>query len=127
MAVTLSFLIASLHLAFIAFVVLGGLMVLRWPRLAWAHIPCVAWGAYVEFSGTVCPLTPLENHYRRLAGQQGYDTSFTEQYLLPLIYPEILFERPLPDGFFTGLGVFVIALNGVLYARLILQRKKPSE
>ncbi|HLB85193.1 MAG TPA: DUF2784 domain-containing protein, partial [Steroidobacteraceae bacterium] len=52
------------HLAFIAFVVLGGLLVLRWPRIAWLHLPAVAWGAWIEFSGGICPLTPLEVNLR---------------------------------------------------------------
>jgi hypothetical protein len=66
----------ALHLAFVLFVVAGGLLVIRWPRLAWAHIPSVVWGAWVEFSGWVCPLTPLENWLRQQAGQAVYTASF---------------------------------------------------
>jgi hypothetical protein len=82
-----------LHAAFIAFVLLGGLLVLRWRRLAWLHLPCVAWGILIELSGGICPLTPLENRLRTLAGQQGYGESFIGHYLMPLIYPPGLTPR----------------------------------
>ena len=77
-----------LHLLFIAFIVLGGILVARWPRLAWAHLPAAAWGVLIELGGWICPLTPLENWLRLRAGQRGYAGSFVEQYLLPIIYPD---------------------------------------
>ena len=106
-----------LHLAFIAFVVLGGLAVLRWPRLAFIHLPAVAWAAGISFAGFVCPLTPLENHFRRLGGETGYAGGFIEHYLTPLIYPE-----GLTRGIQIALGAFVIALNLFVYARLWRRR-----
>ena len=69
------------HLAFVLFVVAGGLLVLRWPRVAWAHVPAVAWGAWVEFAGWICPLTPLENWLRARGGQTAYTASFIDQYV----------------------------------------------
>ena len=99
-----------LHLAFIVFVVLGGLLALRWPRAAWMHLPAAAWGAAVELGGFICPLTPLEDHYRRLAGQAGIEGGFIEHYLWPLIYPAGL-TRELQ----VGLGLFVLALNVAIY------------
>lgn len=75
------------HLLFIVFVVLGGGLVLRWPRLALLHLPAACWGAFIELSGGICPLTPLENAWRQAAGEAGYAGSFTEHYLLPIIYP----------------------------------------
>lgn len=108
------------HAAFVAFVVLGGLVVLRWPRVAWVHLPVVAWGAGIEFMGGLCPLTPLENHWRRLAGEQGYGGGFVEHYLLAALYPE-----GLTRGVQLALGLLVIAVNAALYA-LILSRKKTS-
>ena len=108
----------ALHLAFIVFVVAGGFLVLRWPRLAWVHVPAFLWGATIEMVGFICPLTHLENHWRNLAAQGGYETSFVERYILPVVYPERLFGAAFPaDGFFW-IGVFVLALNGVIYARL---------
>jgi hypothetical protein len=108
------------HAAFVAFVVLGGLAVLRWPRVAWVHLPVVLWGAGIEFMGGLCPLTPLENHWRRLAGEQGYGGGFVEHYLLAALYPE-----GLTRGVQLALGILVIAVNAALYA-LIWSRKKTS-
>jgi hypothetical protein len=99
------------HFAFVAFVVAGGLLVLRWPRVAWAHLPCAAWGAWVELSGRVCPLTPLENELRRRAGQAGYGEGFLEHYVVPVLYPSGL-TREIQ----IGLGVGVLLLNAVVYA-----------
>lgn len=102
-----------LHLIFIVFVVAGGLLVLRWPRLAWAHVPAVIWGALIEFSGSVCPLTPLEVALRQQAGQAGYAGGFIEHYVAGLIYPGGL-SRIVQ----LFLGFFVLGLNGVVYQRL---------
>ncbi len=99
-----------LHLAFIVFVVLGGLLTLRWPRAAGVHLPAALWGATVELGGFLCPLTPLEDHYRRAAGQAGIEGGFIEHYLLPLIYPAGL-TRELQ----IGMGVFVVVLNLGIY------------
>lgn len=108
------------HAAFVVFVVLGGLAVLRWPRLAWVHLPVVLWGAGIEFTGGICPLTPLENHWRQLAGEQGYVGGFIEHYLVSALYPE-----GLTRGVQLALGVLVIAVNVAIYAR-IWRGKKAS-
>jgi len=99
------------HAAFVAFVVLGGLFALRWPRLAWAHLPVVAWGAGIEFAGGICPLTPLENHWRALAQQQGYAGGFVEHYVFGLLYPEGLTRNVQ-----LALGLLVLVVNGAIYA-----------
>lgn len=101
----------ALHLAFVLFVVAGVLLVAQWPRLAWLHLPCVAWGAYTEFTATVCPLTPLENHFRRLAGESGYTGGFIEHYLWPIVYP-----AGLTPALQVWLGVGAVAVNVVGYA-----------
>ncbi len=75
------------HLLFIIYVVAGGLLSLRWPRSAFVHLPCAAWAVWIEFSGGICPLTPLETRLRHLGAVPGYTGSFIEHYLLPLIYP----------------------------------------
>ena len=108
------------HAAFVAFVVLGGLAVLRWPRIAWVHLPVVAWGAGIEFMGGICPLTPLENHWRRLAGEQGYGGGFVEHYLLAALYPD-----GLTRGVQVALGLVVLAVNAAIYG-YIWRRKKTS-
>lgn len=107
------------HALFVAFVVLGGLAVLRWPRLAWLHLPAAAWGALIEFAGWICPLTPLENRLRRLGGEAGYGGGFVETYLLAALYPEGL-SRPVQ----VALGVLVLAVNAAVYGLLVARRRR---
>ncbi|MBD9677141.1 DUF2784 domain-containing protein [Pseudomonas sp. PDM18] len=106
--------VVLLHLGFILFVLFGGLQVLRWPRLAWLHVPAAAWGMAVEFLHLYCPLTPLENHFRTLAGDSGYRGGFVEHYLIPLIYPASLTEATQ-----VVLGLVVVALNLPPYLLLL--------
>ena len=103
-------LIVLLHLLFILFVVLGGLLMLRYPWVAWLHIPAAIWGVVVELAGWICPLTPWEVHLRLLAGEAGYKTGFIDHYLMPLIYPPGL-TRQLQ----IAIGAFVVALNLGIY------------
>lgn len=109
-----------LHLGFVVFVALGGLLVLRWPHVAWAHIPAALWGAAIEFGGWICPLTPLENQLRLRAGESPYTGDFVARYLLPLIYPEGLTREAQ-----IVLGVAVLAVNAVIYA-IVLRRHRGS-
>jgi len=102
-----------LHLAFILFVVLGGLLVLRRPKLAWLHLPAALWGALIEFTGGICPLTPLENALRRQGGEAGYQGGFIEHYIVPLIYPGSL-TRPVQ----VALGAVVVLINLAVYWRV---------
>jgi len=106
-----------LHLAFVVFILLGGLLVLRRPKVAWVHLPAVAWGAWVEFAGSVCPLTPLENWLREQGGRSAYSSGFIEHYLVPILYPASL-SRELQ----WGLGGIVLLVNSVLYI-VILRRR----
>jgi len=108
-----------LHLAFVLFVVFGGLLVWRWPRWAWVHVPAFAWGAVIEFTNWVCPLTPLEQRFRVAAGEAGYSGGFVEHYLLPLLYPEGL-TREIQ----LGLGLFVLAVNALVYGMWLWRRKQ---
>ncbi len=103
-----------LHGAFIVFVLLGGLLVWRRPRLGWLHLTAVVWAVWVAWAGWVCPLTPLENALRHAAGQAGYRDSFVQHYLLALIYPD-----GLTRGVQIGLGLFVALLNLAVYALLV--------
>jgi hypothetical protein len=112
-------LVVVLHVAFVAFVLAGGLLVLRWPRAAWAHIPAAVWGALIEFAGWVCPLTPLENEFRRRAGEAVYAGGFVERYLLPVLYPGSL-TRDVQ----IGLGILVVALNVSIYTVVLWRRKQ---
>ena len=103
-------LIVYLHIAFVLFVVFGGLLVIKWPRLAWVHLPAAVWGAVVEFTGWICPLTPLENWLRGQESEAPYQSDFIAQYLLPVLYPEDL-TRDLQ----LLLGTGVVVLNAAVY------------
>ena len=109
-----------LHFAFILFAVLGALLVARWPRLAWLHLPAALWAVGISLYGGVCPLTPLENRLRALAGEAGYSESFVQHYIGALIYPGVI--TPV-----TGvmLGVAVLLINLGLYLRVLKRRHRP--
>ena len=118
----LASLVLAVHGAFVLFVVAGGALVLRWPRVAWAHLPAAAWGAGIELAGGICPLTPLENHLRALAHEQGYAGGFVEHYVFGLLYPEGL-SREVQ----IMLGLSVLALNGAVYAWLWYRRRQARD
>ena len=103
-------LVLVVHLAFVLFVVLGGLLALRWPRVAWVHVPIALYGAMIEFVGFVCPLTPLEIWLRRRGGEAGYEGGFIEHYITAAIYPSGL-TREIQ----LALGAAVLVLNGIVY------------
>jgi len=104
--------VVAFHFAFVIFVVLGGVLVWRWPRVAWVHLPCAVWGALVEVTGIICPLTPLEKWLRVQAGVTAYRGGFIAHYILPILYP-----AGLTRGVQLVLAVFVVALNVAVYAR----------
>jgi hypothetical protein len=106
------------HFAFVLFAVLGAFLVLRWPRLAWLHIPAVVWAAFVEFSGTICPLTPLEVILRGQAGEAGYAGGFIEHYVVSLLYPEGLARDTQ-----TILGAIVVVINAAIYIVAFMRRR----
>ncbi|MGZ8144363.1 MAG: DUF2784 domain-containing protein [Methylosarcina sp.] len=102
-------LVVAIHFGFIVFVVLGGLLALKWRELVWLHFPAAFWGALIEFAGWICPLTLIENWLR--AGS-GYSSGFIEHYLIPIIYPSVL-TREMQ----WGLGLTVVLINVMVYGR----------
>jgi len=104
-------LVLVVHLAFVLFVVLGGLLVVRWPRLALLHVPAAIWGVLIEYTGWICPLTPLENSFRTRGGEAGYSGGFIQHYIQPLLYPAGLTRSTQ-----LVLGSVVLALNLAAYA-----------
>jgi hypothetical protein len=117
-AAWLADLVLIAHFAFVVFVGLGGFAVMKWPTVAWAHLPAAIWGAAIELTGGICPLTPLENDLRRAAGDAAYEGDFVARYVLPVLYPEGLTRDAQ-----LVLGAAVIAGNAVLYAIAIKRRR----
>lgn len=111
-------LLVALHFGFILFVIFGGLLVLKWPKLIWLHLPAAIWGALIEFSGWLCPLTLYENRLRS-AQDGGYAGGFIEHYILPIIYPAGL-TREIQIGF----GIAVIVLNLLVYGTYCARRNR---
>jgi hypothetical protein len=108
-----------LHFLFVVFVVLGGLVVLRWPKLIYLHLPMLAWGIYIELRSGICPLTPLENHFRHLAGIQPYEGGFINHYLMPILYP-----HGLTHDTQVLLGVALIMFNILIYGIFVYITRK---
>jgi hypothetical protein len=111
-------LVLAAHLGFIVFAVCGGLLALRVRWLPLVHLPCVAWGAFVELTGRVCPLTPLENALRRGAGEASYTGSFIEHYLVPIVYPDAL-----SPGAQLFLAAGLVGINVAVYALVLWRRR----
>lgn len=112
-------LVLVVHLTFVLFVVLGGLPVLRWPRLAWLHVPAAIWGVLIEYTGWICPLTPLENSFRARGGEAGYTGGFIEHYIQPVLYP-----AGLTRGTQIVLGSLALLVNLTAYGVVIARRKR---
>ena len=114
--------VVLIHFGFILFVLLGGMLAWKWRWVPWLHLPAALWGVLIEFSGGICPLTPLENRLRQAAGGDGYPGSFIERYLLPVIYP-----AELTGDVQVLLGLLVIAVNLGIYELLWIRRKKDNK
>jgi hypothetical protein len=114
-------LVLLVHLAFVLFVVLGGLLVLRWPKTAWLHLPAAAWGVLIEFAGWICPLTPLEVSLRVRGGESAYAGGFIAHYVTALLYP-----AGLTRGVQVFLGSGALLLNAGIYSYIALRRRPPA-
>jgi hypothetical protein len=107
------------HVAFVAFVLLGGLLAMRWPAVAWIHLPCAVYGAAIEIGQWICALTPLENELRRRGGEAGYAGGFVEHYVLAVLYP-----GPLSSTTTTALASVVVIVNAGVYAAVLASRRR---
>lgn len=110
MTLILADLVLIVHTLFIIFAVFGGLIVLKWYKVMWLHIPCALWGALIEFFGWICPLTYLENYLREIGNGNYHESSFIQHYLLPIIYPP-----GLTTDIQILLGTIVIVINLIVY------------
>ena len=109
------------HLLFVAFVMAGGVLALRWRKVAYLHLAAVAWAIYVEWSGAICPLTPLENSLRAAAGLEAYAGDFVAEYVFPLLYPDGLTRRAQ-----LVIGIVVLAVNSIVYAAVIVRSRRST-
>ncbi|TDY03892.1 DUF2784 domain-containing protein [Thiohalophilus thiocyanatoxydans] len=125
MSSTLYLLLAELtvllHFLFVVFVAVGALLLLRWPKLIWLHLPALFWGIYIQFSGGYCPLTPLEKTFRQLAGLRLYEGGFINHYLIPIIYPPgLTYEMQIL------IGIGLIILNVLIYSLFVFRQRRAS-
>lgn len=114
-------LVLGIHFLFVVFAMLGAFLLIRWPWVIWGHLPAVGWAAWIEFSGKICPLTPLENALRIRGGGSGYAGDFVGHYVLGLLYPNDLTRRIQ-----IVLGALVLVINLAIYGYVFFWRKKSS-
>jgi hypothetical protein len=112
--------VVFLHLAFVLLILLGGLLVLRWPWFAWVHLPLAAWGVLVQSMSWICPLTPLENWLRARAGGAPYQGGFVEHSVIPVLYAAAVGPR-----LHWVLGALVLGVNGLVYGAVVLRARRP--
>jgi hypothetical protein len=113
-------LVVLVHFSFVLFVAAGALLSLKWPRAMWVHLPAVIWAAYIEFSGGICPLTPLENGFRAKAGLDYYSGDFVARYVFPVLYPDGLTRQAQ-----MIIGLVVVAANLSFYMFVYAARRRP--
>jgi hypothetical protein len=114
-------LIVVIHFLFVLFVVCGGVLALWWRRIVWLHAPAVIWGVWIELSGSICPLTPLENRLRRVQGEAGYEGDFIAHYILPVLYPE-----GLTRSHQLALAVLALSINVFVYALVFARHRRTA-
>jgi hypothetical protein len=112
-------LVLLLHFLFVLFVALGGVLALWWRRVVWLHVPAVVWGVWIELSGSICPLTPLENRLRRARGEAEYEGDFIAHYILPVLYPE-----GLTRSHQLALAALALFVNVFVYALVFARHRR---
>ncbi|MEJ7758075.1 MAG: DUF2784 domain-containing protein [Gemmatimonadaceae bacterium] len=110
--------VVILHVGFVIFVMVGGFLLMRWPKLVYVHVPAAVWGVLIEFAGWTCPLTPLENSFRARGGQAGYAGGFIDHYLIPILYP-----AGLSRNIQWVLGLLALGVNVLAYYMFLRRRK----
>jgi uncharacterized protein (DUF983 family) len=110
--------VLAFHFSFVLFIVLGGLLVLRWRSVMWVHIPALIWGFVVVVFSLTCPLTPLENWFRNLGGEAGYSGGFIEHYVSMVLYSNLSY------WFHLFLGLILIGINSLVYFYVFMRRNK---
>ena len=80
-------LVALTHFAFVAFLISGGPISRRFPRIRPAHIATIGITAAINLTGSDCPLTVLEMNLLRASGRVPYDTGFISHYFVEPFHP----------------------------------------
>ena len=111
--------VVILHFAVVVFVIAGGLLVVKWPRVAWVHLPVIAWVIFAEWFDKICPLTFLENWLRDKAGVGSYRESFVGHYIMPVLYPDGLTHQMQ-----VGLGTAILVINVTLYTIVVIRHRR---
>lgn len=111
-------LVVIIHLTFVLFSVAGALLVIGWRKIFYLHLPAAVWAAWIEFSGKICPLTPLEKWLRIKGGDAGYSGDFVGHYILSILYPSGL-TREIQ----FILGGVVVGVNIIIYGYILFPRK----
>jgi uncharacterized protein DUF2784 len=111
-------LVVVFHFATVLFVVAGGALVVWRRRIAWLHLPVVAWVVFAECFHHLCPLTYLENWLRTRGAAETYQGDFVAHYIMPVLYPDGLTDRMQ-----IVLGIAVFVINATLYV-IAFRRKE---
>jgi hypothetical protein len=112
-------LVVLIHLAFVIFAVLGALLIFKWRWIILLHLPAAFWAIYIEISGGICPLTPLENSLRSNSGESAYSGGFIEYYVLPVLYPS-----GLTKDVQLLLGITLLMINMIIYWLFFRQARR---
>jgi hypothetical protein len=111
--------VVLIHLGFIVFAVLGGVLIFWWRWIFWLHLPAFLWAVWIECIGGICPLTYLENWLRIVGGQGGYERDFIATYIIPILYPADLTRRMQ-----LILAILVFVINIAVYAAIFFNYRR---
>jgi hypothetical protein len=102
--------VATLHVAYVVFVVFGALLVLLWRPLMWVHLAAVVWAIATMGFDLGCPLTPWEKTAWTRGGRVPYDEGFLQHHVLRTTFDPAKSRRN-----HVMLAVFVVVLNVIIY------------
>lgn len=108
--------VAAVHVSYVVFVMLGSLLVLRWPALLGVHLLAVVWAGATMIFDLGCPLTPWEKTFWKRGGREPYEEGFLQHHVLRTRFDPASSRRN-----HILLGAFVLTLNAIVYL-VVLRR-----